>query len=303
MNWLDILILVTLVILGVLGFRTGIVKVALTAVGFVLGILLARRFGESLGHRIDFINNQDMASIVGFLVILVMLVLGAWVISSLIQSTLKRLFLGWLDNTAGATLGVLTGSLIFTAIIAIGGSIPSQNLNTTIQNSSVARFFANKAPLILLDVVPEGYNNVLSYLVRVEDPEATVASLEVQKNAEGGANLVTHVTIANPNTFGGSIQRVSYRVSWDDGNQLQVLGAAEQTNLQLKASEDTNLELPLSTAAGEYGSVDVMLESLERTGSVKLQASGIATVAFPSKTSELFFVGTQLVSAQNSLEH
>ena len=59
MNWIDIVIIVTASAGGILGWRVGIIRVAFTIIGCILGVILAGQLGENLGNQMGFIENQN----------------------------------------------------------------------------------------------------------------------------------------------------------------------------------------------------------------------------------------------------
>ena len=47
MNWLDIVIIVTMGIAALMGYRTGVIKGFLSIIGIIVGVVLAGQFGDA----------------------------------------------------------------------------------------------------------------------------------------------------------------------------------------------------------------------------------------------------------------
>ena len=50
MNWLDIVIIVTMGIAALMGYRTGVIKGFLSIIGIIVGVVLAGQFGDTVIH-------------------------------------------------------------------------------------------------------------------------------------------------------------------------------------------------------------------------------------------------------------
>ena len=77
MNWLDIVLIVSLVIPTVIGLRQGLIKSVLSLVGLIVGVILAGIFYEALAGLLTFIPNIAIANVVAFIIILVGIMLIA----------------------------------------------------------------------------------------------------------------------------------------------------------------------------------------------------------------------------------
>jgi uncharacterized membrane protein required for colicin V production len=70
MNWLDIVLIVLLFIPTFMGLRQGLIKAALSLAGLIVGVVLAGRLYPSVSGLFTFTNNENIANILGFVLIL-----------------------------------------------------------------------------------------------------------------------------------------------------------------------------------------------------------------------------------------
>src|SRR4030042_1652295 len=119
MNWLDIVILIALVISIVMGLRAGIIKVLFTLAGGIIGVVLAGRFSEGLADKLTFISDSNIAGIVAFAVILIVVMIVATILAFVIKKIASMVLLGWVDKLGGAVLGLIVGAIFSGAVLAM----------------------------------------------------------------------------------------------------------------------------------------------------------------------------------------
>jgi len=157
MNWLDIAIIVALAVSVFSGLKTGIIRSVLSLVGLVAGVILAGRFYTALAPRLTFIQQESIARIVAFAIILIGVMIIAGILASVLKSVVSAIMLGWVDHVVGAVFGLVMGMLFVGAALAIwvnlfGASGP-------IAESGLARFLLDKFPLVLA-LLPNEFNKV-----------------------------------------------------------------------------------------------------------------------------------------------
>lgn len=157
MNWLDIAIIVIIGVSVLTGLKVGIIKTILSFIGLLAGVILAGRFYTVLATRLTFIQQENIARIAAFAIILI----GVMIIASIAAFVLKRaasaIMLGWVDRLIGAVFGLIMGVLFTGALLAIwvnlfGASGP-------IANSGLAAFLLDKFPMVLA-LLPDEFNKV-----------------------------------------------------------------------------------------------------------------------------------------------
>jgi membrane protein required for colicin V production len=118
----------------------------LSIIGLIVGIILAAHFYKQLGDVLTFISNKNVADIVAFIFILLVVMGIAALIAWFLRSLIKAIMLGWVDKIGGAVLGLILGALSISAILAIIAKVSNSSLIT---DSKFAAFFLDKFPLIL----------------------------------------------------------------------------------------------------------------------------------------------------------
>jgi len=146
MNWVDIVIIIYLCLSVISGFMQGLIRTVLSIIGLIVGIILAAHFYKQLGDTLTFISNKNVADVVAFVFILLVVMGIAALIAWFLRSLIKAIMLGWVDKIGGAVLGLILGALSISAILAIIAKVSNSSLIT---DSKFAAFFLDKFPLIL----------------------------------------------------------------------------------------------------------------------------------------------------------
>ncbi|MDP2919028.1 MAG: CvpA family protein, partial [Dehalococcoidia bacterium] len=85
MNWIDIVIIVYLIISVISGAAQGLIRSVLSLLGIIIGVVLAANFYKQLGGVFGFINNDTIAKVIAFLIIVGVVM----IVASIIGSALK----------------------------------------------------------------------------------------------------------------------------------------------------------------------------------------------------------------------
>ena len=147
MNWLDIIIIVVAVLLGIVGLRQGIIKTVFGIAGLIGGIVLAGRYYGGLAALLS-PDGATWANIAAYAIILIATLIVAGVVGSLVAKLVHFAMLGWLDRLVGFILGVVIGGLLCAAILAIV-SMHYPATEAVISQSGLARFVMEQIPLLL----------------------------------------------------------------------------------------------------------------------------------------------------------
>lgn len=149
MNWLDIVIIIGLVISVVSGIQQGLVKIAFTLAGGIIGVVLAGRYSDGLADKLSFIPGDGTAGIVSFVIIVVATVVVAVIIGTIVKKVVHILpLVGWVDKLGGAIIGLLSGAIIIGALLAMW-LVYGTGGQDVIANSSFARFLLDKFGIVL----------------------------------------------------------------------------------------------------------------------------------------------------------
>ena len=113
MNWIDILIIVLVGLLGLLGWRRGVIQAVTALGGFIIGLTVAGRAYKPLASVLsDAIDSEGSAQMVAFAVIFLSIMVASMALGKVLRRTLQFFMLGWVDNAAGLALGALVGALV-----------------------------------------------------------------------------------------------------------------------------------------------------------------------------------------------
>jgi len=146
MNWLDIVIIVVVVGLGVAGLRQGMIRTVFGIAGLIGGIFLAGRYYDELAARL-FPSGATWGNIAAYAIIAIATLVVAGVIGWLLAKLVNFAALGWLDRIMGFILGVVIGGLLCAAILAIAAKF-YPGTEATISQSVMARFLVGGFPLL-----------------------------------------------------------------------------------------------------------------------------------------------------------
>ena len=160
MNWLDIVIIVVAVLLGIAGLRQGIIKTVFGIAGLIGGIVLAGRYYGGLAALLS-PAGATWANIAAYAIILLATLIVASVIGWFVAKLVHLTILGWLDRLVGCVLGVIIGSLLCAAVIAIVGKY-YPGTEAVISQSVIAKFLMERFPL-LLALLPEEFDFIRDF--------------------------------------------------------------------------------------------------------------------------------------------
>lgn len=155
MNWLDVVLIVALIVAGFFGFRMGLWKIIFSVAGVIVGIILAGRFASALGERLTFISDATVAQIAGFAIIFAVVMIASAIAASMLQKVLSAMLLGWVNGLGGLALGVLLDVLAWGFLLEAASRLSFLGLQTTIDQSVMARFVTRVFNL-LAGLVPGG---------------------------------------------------------------------------------------------------------------------------------------------------
>jgi len=173
-NWLDLTLALVMLLSVIGGVRKGLSREIIGLIASLLALILAAWFYHSAGSRLEpYVSSQWLASIGGFLLIFLgVLILGA-VLSSVVGSILKTVGLSPIDRLLGAVFGLARGLLFsFGAVALLIAFLPSQKpgeLPTAVLQSRMAPYLielsqviAPLAPKNLKDSFEQRYRQVKS---------------------------------------------------------------------------------------------------------------------------------------------
>ena len=160
MSWLDIAVIVIIGIATLIGLKIGIIKAVLTLAGVIVGVLLAGRFYVALADRLTFIPQETLARVVAFAIILAVVVLIASIIAGVLKWLASIILLGWVNRLGGALLGLIMGSILCGALLAMWTKF--LGISDPIAESALATFLLDRFPMVLA-LLPGEFGSVRSF--------------------------------------------------------------------------------------------------------------------------------------------
>jgi membrane protein required for colicin V production len=157
LNWIDAVIIITLVWFSYAAFHAGLIREVVTIIGAIFAVALAGLFYIDLAKDVDVaINNQQTSEIVAFGMIFGATVLASQLIAMFLKQAASLLLLGLFDAIGGAAIGFVKG-LVFVEIgLIIAITYPSLGLKDAVDNSALAPLFLDVLP-ILKHILPNKF--------------------------------------------------------------------------------------------------------------------------------------------------
>lgn len=136
MNWLDAVIILTVVWFGLNGYRAGIIREAVTALAVVAGAVFAGRYYDDLARDVlSFVGGTGGARVVSFLVLFSSVVLLGQLMAFLLRGLASLLLLGWADRLLGMALGVFKAFLLVEVLLVLIITYPQLGLDRAVHSS------------------------------------------------------------------------------------------------------------------------------------------------------------------------
>ncbi|MFH1567185.1 MAG: CvpA family protein [Gemmatimonadota bacterium] len=125
MHWVDWAALGVIAVLGVRGYRQGVIVELGACVAIVLGILGGLHLNEAAQPLLPKTWPPGVQFGVGFALVFAAIALSVNVVARILRAAVHALFLGIVDRLLGAALGVLIGALVlFVLVLLVGRHFP-----------------------------------------------------------------------------------------------------------------------------------------------------------------------------------
>jgi len=149
-NIFDVVVVSLIAILGLKGLMSGFFKEAFGLIGIVGGVYLGSRyatpFGEWISTNVYMIENQNLLTLSGFVVVLMSFWIAMILAGKVVGSMMKLSGLGGMDKTLGFVFGV-------GKIFVIASVIVYALMNIAIVKTNVSRFTENSFMVPILQDV------------------------------------------------------------------------------------------------------------------------------------------------------
>jgi membrane protein required for colicin V production len=160
MNWIDIVIIVAIAISTFMGLRAGIIKSVLSLAGLIVGVILAGRYYVPFSEQLAFISQADVARVVAFAIILIVVLAIAAVLARFLKWAVSAIMLGWVNRLGGAIFGFVLGAIFCSALLAI--CIKFLGVAGVIAESGLASILLDRFPMVLA-LLPDEFDAIQSF--------------------------------------------------------------------------------------------------------------------------------------------
>ena len=160
MNWLDIVLIVAIGLTTFIGLRKGIIKMALTLAGLVLGIFLAGRYYLPFSEHLTLISSPTWAKVAAFAIIFIGVMVVAAILARLLERAASAILLGWANRLVGAIIGFVVGAMFCGAVLAIW--VKYLGVSGAIADSNIAPILLDQFPKVLA-LLPDEFDSIRSF--------------------------------------------------------------------------------------------------------------------------------------------
>jgi len=159
MNWLDVVLGISLLLTAVTGLMRGLLSTLIPLIGLIIGVLVAGHYYTGLAHGL-FRSHSEAAYIAAFLVIVFLFLIAASIVTAVLHGLLKTFLLDWVNHLAGFVAGALLGGIIAGAVLSV---LLKYDIGVpTISDSRVAAFLVEKFPMAL-SFLPGDFDRVKEF--------------------------------------------------------------------------------------------------------------------------------------------
>lgn len=157
MNWLDLVILLTLVWFTLAGATAGLPREALTLASMLLGVVLAGQLHAGLADDFEVVFSNPRAAQAASFAAVFFAVYGAGQIAAvLLKNAALTLTFGPLHHTGGFVLGLIKGIVIIEAALFVFARYHLETVVGAMDGSLLTPFFLNGVPFVLI-LLPEEF--------------------------------------------------------------------------------------------------------------------------------------------------
>lgn len=160
MNWIDIVIIVVVGLATLIGAIKGIIRMALTLAGLVLGIFLAGRYYVPFSEKLTLISSPTWAKVAAFAIIFVGVMVLAALLARLLEKVTSAIMLGWANRLVGGIIGFFIGAFLCGTVLAIWAKY--LGVSGAMAQSNLAPVLLDKFPKVLA-LLPQEFDAIRSF--------------------------------------------------------------------------------------------------------------------------------------------
>ena len=190
-NYFDVTIAAIVLILGIKGFMQGFIKEAFGLLGLVAGVYFASRLAGTAAAFIDtnflHLENESLLRLIGFLVILILIWLGATILGAIFSKLTSQSGLGFINRLLGFVMGGGKYFLIFALIVTALSNVTlvKDNLEKYVKDS-VLYPYLQEAGSYLINIDTSGLGLSMSDTTEKATPsaDANISTIETNTTTE-----------------------------------------------------------------------------------------------------------------------
>ena len=139
---LDIFILIVLAWSLYSGWRAGLVREISSAVGYLVGLLVAATCYSSFGRYLSVSGSETniVTSLIAFALLWILVPIALGFVANLLTRTLRGLHLGWLNSLLGAAVSLLKFSILLSCLLSAMSALGILNEQRTASSQLYAPF-------------------------------------------------------------------------------------------------------------------------------------------------------------------
>lgn len=160
MSWLDIVIIVGVGVTTFIGLKKGVIKIALTLAGLIVGIVLAGRYYAPFSQQLTLISSPGWAKVAAFAIIFIGVMVIATVLARLLKWAASAIMLGWVNRLGGGILGFIVGAMFCGAFLAMW--VKFLGITGTIAQSTIAPILLDQFPRVLA-LLPKEFGAIRAF--------------------------------------------------------------------------------------------------------------------------------------------
>ncbi len=160
MNWLDIVLVIAIAVSALIGVKKGVIGIALTLAGLVIGVFLAGRYYILLSQYLSFISHAGLAKVAAFAIIFIGVMVIAGVLARLLGKAASAIMMGWANRIGGGVLGGILGAIFCGAFLAMW--VKFLDMTQVIAESRIAPILLNQFPRVLA-LLPGEFDAIRSF--------------------------------------------------------------------------------------------------------------------------------------------
>ena len=158
-NWLDIVLVIVLIACVIEGLKRGLARTGIGFIATIFGLFCGLWFYGVVGaYFTGIVSSREIANLIGFLLIFVVVVAIGAALSRLLERLFKLVHLTWLNRLMGGAFGFLRGVFVAAVIVLAIMAFSSKTPPNSVANSRVAPYVIDTARM-LVNAAPNEVKN------------------------------------------------------------------------------------------------------------------------------------------------